>query len=201
MSNLRTDHKIIVDIVKSEAKVLDIGCGDGTLLQALKTGKNVAGRGIELDQANVSQCLAAGLSVMQGDADIDLEHYPSDSFDYAIMTQVLQATKHPDKVLRETLRIANKVIVAVPNFGYWKNRTQLLLEGKMPVRKGLSYEWYETPNIHFCTLKDFVNLCKKLGIKVEKKLAITSTNKIKSFSGSGGFANIFGEQGIFLLSR
>lgn len=201
MTNLRTDLKLICDIVNTGAKVLDIGCGDGELLKALKSQKNVSGRGIELDQANVSACLASGLSVMQGDADTDLGYYPSDSFDYAILTQTLQATKHPDLILKETLRIARKTIVALPNFGYWKNRVQLLLDGKMPVTKKLSYEWYETPNIHFCTLHDFVALCKKLDIKIEKSLAITASNKIISFNSSLSRANLFGEQGIFLLSR
>ena len=198
MSNLRFDLQVICDIIDSGSKVLDIGCGDGELLKALKSQKNVNGRGLELDQANVSACLAAGLSVMQGDADTDLAHYPSDSFDYAILTQTLQATKHPDLVLKETLRIARKTIVALPNFGYWKNRAQLSFGGKMPVTKKLSYEWYETPNIHFCTLRDFVALNKKLGIKIEKSLAITATSKIINLT---PFANLFGEQGIFLLAR
>ena len=201
MSNQRRDLKVICDIVQSGAKVLDIGCGNGELLHALKREKNVSGRGLEINQENVTKCLSMGLSVMQGDADTDLEHYPSNSFDYAILTEVLQATKHPDLILREALRIANKVILTVPNFGHWRNRTQLLLGGKMPVTKKLSYEWYETPNIHFCTIRDFGALCRKLGIKIEKSLAITSSNKIISISGTVALANLFGEQGIFLLSR
>ena len=201
MNILRTDLKVICDIVQPGAKVLDIGCGDGELLKELKSQKNVSGRGIELAQANVSAGLAAGLSVMQGDADTDLLHYPSDSFDYAILTQTLQATKHPELILKETLRIAHHTIVALPNFGYWKNRLQLLLDGKMPVTKKLSYEWYETPNIHFCTLRDFIALTGKLGIKIEKSLAITAANKIIRFHGTSTRANLFGELGIFLLSR
>ncbi len=199
--NIRPDLKIICDIVEPNAKVLDIGCGEGELLSALKQTKNTSGRGIELDQNNVSKCLAAGLSVMQGDVNTDLEHYPSDSFDYTLLTHTLQVTKHPDLVLKEMLRIGKKAIVGVPNFGYWRNRWQLLLNGKMPVTKKLSYEWFETPNIHFCTIRDFVTLCKDLDIKIEKRLAINSANKIITFSGSGGIANIFGEQGIFLLSK
>lgn len=198
---LRHDLQVICDMVETNAKVLDIGCGEGQLLEALKLEKNILGRGLELDPAKVSACLAKGLSVIQGDADTDLEHYPADSFDYTLLTQTLQVTKHPDKVLREMLRIGRYAIVTVPNFGYWKNRLQLLVDGKMPVTKKLSYEWYETPNIHFCTIRDFVILSKKLGLKIEKRLAINSANKIITFSDTGGIANIFGEQGIFLLSR
>lgn len=203
--NLRFDLKIICDLVEPNSKVLDIGCGDGELLRALKQEKKVFARGMELDQNKVSNCLSQGLSVIQGDADTDLAHYPADSFDYTLLTQTLQVTKHPDLVLKEMLRIGRRAIVTVPNFGFWKNRAQLLFDGKMPVTKKLSYEWYETPNIHFCTIRDFVTLCKNLNIKIEKRLAINSANKILTFSESkklwGGVANIFGEQGIFLLSR
>lgn len=198
--SLRDDIKQIVELVPSGSRVLDIGSGDGELLSELKA-KGCDARGLELDQLKVAQALRSGLSVMQGDADIDLAHYPANAFDYVVLTNTLQVTKHPELILKDVLRIADKVLVSIPNFGYWKNRAQLLISGRMPVTKKLSYQWYETPNIHFCTIRDFVILCSDLGIKIEKRLAINSSGNIIHFSGLGGYANLFGEQGIFLLSR
>ena len=198
--NLRPDINLITEMLPHGASVLDIGCGEGELLKVLK-GKEIAARGIELDQEKVSICLKNGLSVMQGDADIDLEHYPDNCFDFAVLTQVLQVTKHPEKILNEVLRIADKAIVSIPNFGYWQNRTQLLFNGRMPVTKKLSYEWYETPNIHFCTIRDFVILCNNLGLKIEKKLAIRPSGKIITFGKSDMLANLSAELGIFLIGK
>ena len=197
---MRDDIEEIVKIIPPNSRVLDVGCGEGELLAALEK-KGCDARGIEIDQQKVSACLQKGLSVMQGDADIDLAHYPDNGFDYVVLTNTLQVTKYPDRILKDMLRIAGKVVVSIPNFGYWKNRWQLLISGRMPVTKKLSYEWFETPNIHFCTIRDFVFLCEGLGIKIEKRLAINASGNIIHFSGLGGSANIFGEQGIFLLSR
>ena len=197
---LRDDIQQIVELIPSGARVLDVGSGEGELLAALKA-KGCDARGLELDQQKVSQSLKSGLSVMQGDADIDLAHYPDNGFDYVVLTNTLQVTKHPELILKDALRIANRAILSIPNFGYWKNRLQLLVSGRMPVTKKLSYQWYETPNIHFCTIRDFVILCEGLNIKIEKRLAINAAGKIIHFSGLGGSANLLGEQGIFLLSR
>lgn len=198
--NLRPDINVISEMLPANANVLDIGCGEGELLQALKA-KNINARGIEIDKEKVAKCLQDGLSVMEGNADIDLSHYPDKGFDYAVLTQVLQVTQYPDRILHEVLRIADKAIVSIPNFGYWQNRTQLLLNGRMPVTKKLSYEWYETPNIHFCTIRDFVILCNDLGIKIEKKLAIRPSGKVISFNKSDIVANLTSELGIFLLGK
>lgn len=197
---LRNDIKEIANLIPTGARVLDVGSGDGELLSELKA-KGCDARGLELDQLKVAQCLQQGLSVMQGDADIDLAHYPANAFDYVVLTNTLQVTKYPHLILKDVLRIADKVLVSIPNFGYWKNRAQLFVSGRMPVTKKLSYQWYETPNIHFCTIRDFVILCGGLNINIEKRLAINSSGKIIHFSGLGGYANLFGEQGIFLLSR
>ena len=198
---LRPDLDVISDIVPEGAKLLDIGCGEGELLEMLKKKKNIIASGIEIDQDKVTSCLQKGLSVLQGDVDEDLQHYPDNGFDYAVLTQSLQVTKYPDKILHEVLRIANHAIVSIPNFGYWENRLQLLLHGRMPVTKKLSYQWYETPNIHFCTIRDFVILCNDLDIKIEKKLAIKPSGKIISFNNSITMANYFAETGIFLIGR
>ena len=197
---LRPDINVITDIIPEGANVLDIGCGEGEMLEALRD-KGIKARGIEIDQDKVAKCLKKGLSVMQGDADQDLKHYPDNGFDYAILTQTLQVTKYPNKILSEVLRIAEHAIVSIPNFGYWENRIQLLLNGRMPVTKKLAYQWYETPNIHFCTIRDFVILCNDLGLNIEKRLAIKPSGKVISFQNQGRLANLVGELGVFQLGR
>jgi len=198
--NLRPDHSVIADIIPQNATVLDIGCGDGEMLDLL-SAKGVKARGLEIDQIKVSNCLKRGLSVLQGDVDVDLAYYPDSAFDYAILTQVLQVTKYPDMTLNEVLRVAKHAIVCIPNFGYWENRIQLLFNGRMPVTKKLSYQWYETPNIHFCTIRDFVILCENLNLKIEKKLAIKPNGGVISFNKSSAIANLRGELGVFLISK
>ncbi len=200
---MRPDFRIIADIISENARVIDIGCENGDLLKYLAKKKQVDGRGIELDQKNVSQAVARGLSVIQGDADTDLKFYPDKSFDYAILSQTIQATKNPKEILNEILRIAGHAIVSFPNFGYWRNRLYLLARGRMPVTKSLSYQWYETPNIHFCTIRDFVKLCKEIGLTIEKKYYITRAGRKSLIGGMGGLfmANLAAEQGIFLLKK
>lgn len=199
---LPADLLVIADLIKKDSKVLDVGCGSGELLCYLKQYKNISGRGIEIDNNLVSKALKKGLSVMQGDADNDLKHYPSDSFDYAVLSQTLQATKYPELVLKELKRIAKYVVVSVPNFGYFENRLYLALNGRMPVTKTLSYEWYNTPNIHFCTIEDFKILSKNLDYKIEKEIYVNDDfkffNKMKYFD---LIANLFAKYGIFLLKR
>src|ERR1700722_7110711 len=160
---MRPDFSIIASMVPANAKVIDIGSGQGDSLDYLTETKKVDGRGIEIDQKKVSKAVARGIPVIQGDADTDLKFYPDKSFDYAILSQTIQATKNPKAILNEILRIAGHAIVSFPNFGYWHNRLYLLTRGRMPVTKSLSYQWYETPNIHFCTTRDFVELCSALG--------------------------------------
>lgn len=198
---LRTDLSLIAEMVEPYTKVLDIGCGEGILLEHLFNDKHVEGCGIELCQENVTRCLKKGISVIQGDADTDLAFYPSGSFDYVISSQVIQATHNPKNVLSECLRIGKYVIISLPNFGYWQNRWFLLSRGRMPVTKTLSYEWYETPNIHFCTLNDFRILCKELGCTITKALFIGAGNQLVQGGISGKMPNIFAEQGIFLLQK
>ncbi|MCV6574848.1 MAG: methionine biosynthesis protein MetW, partial [Cohaesibacter sp.] len=157
--NTRIDHLLVAKMVEPGSKVLDVGSDDGALLDILCHQRNIKGRGIELSQKGVNKCVARGLSVIQGDADKDLIYYPDDSFDYVILSQTIQATHNPKAVLEHLLRIGRKAIVSFPNFGHWRVRTDLLLHGRMPVNDYLPYSWYDTPNIHFCTVRDFVNLC------------------------------------------
>lgn len=196
---MRKDLTIIADLIHDGAKVLDVGCGKGELLTSLAKDKNVDGRGIEISQKGVSSCVKNGLQVIQGDADTDLIYYPDHGFDFVVMSRTLQATQNPKKVLIELLRISKKAIISIPNFGYWYNRYYLGFRGRMPVSKTLSYEWYETPNIHFSTIKDFLILVDELGFKVERKFYI---------KGDGGFlppamrrlsANLLAEYGVFCL--
>lgn len=199
--NLRVDLKLIADMVEPGSRVLDVGCGEGTLLAWLGKHKGVDGRGIELSMAGVSAAVSQGLSVIQGDADTDLKDYPTGAFDTVILSQTLQATYEPKTVLSHMLRIGRRAIVSFPNFGHWRIRAGLLLEGRMPVTDTLSYEWYETPNIHFCTIRDFLMLCRELNIQIEKGIALDRDGGILPFDGKGNMANLFAEQGLFVLSR
>lgn len=197
---LRPDLQAVADWVDAGSRVLDVGCGDGELLAWLVQHKQVDGRGLEIEQAAVAAAVARGLSVIQGDANADLGYYPDQTADYVILGQTLQRMSHPEETLREMVRIGRKVIVSVPNFAHWRNRLYLLTHGQMPVTRTLSYEWYETPNIHFCSISDFVRLCQKLGIRIAARRYVTHRGEVDNFSGAGPFANLFGEVGLFLLS-
>lgn len=200
MVDIRDDLKLIAEMVEPNSRVLDVGCGDGALLDYLSHAKNVDGRGIELSMDGVRQCVAHGLSVIQGDAEADLKDYPAEAFDYVILGQTLQAMKQPRDVLEMLCRIGRRAIVSVPNFGYWRVRMQLMLTGRMPVTEKLGYQWWETPNIHFCTLRDFVVLTEEMGITIEQTRIIDRAGRVTSHAHSG-FANLLGEQGVFLLRR
>ncbi|WP_395454541.1 methionine biosynthesis protein MetW [Azospirillum melinis] len=200
MVDIRDDLKLIAEMVEPNSRVLDVGCGDGALLDYLSHTKNVDGRGIELSMDGVRQCVAHGLSVIQGDAETDLKDYPAEAFDYVILGQTLQAMKQPRDVLEMLCRIGRRAIVSVPNFGYWRVRMQLMLTGRMPVTEKLGYQWWETPNIHFCTLRDFVVLTEEMGITIEQTRIIDRAGRVASRAHSG-FANLLGEQGVFLLRR
>ena len=198
---LRPDLQAIADMVEPGSSLLDIGCGEGDLLSWLSEHKNVSGRGIELSQSGVNRSIARGLSVIQGDADTDLQYYPDQAYDYAVLSHTIQTLRQPQEVVKQLVRIARHAIVSVPNFGHWKNRLYLALIGEMPVTKTLSYQWYDTPNIHFCTITDFVNLCESLQLVIEKRLYVTNQGIPNYFNNKGLFANVFGEQGIFMIRR
>jgi methionine biosynthesis protein MetW len=197
----RADHLLVAEMVERGSRVLDVGCGDGSLLALLRARRGVDGRGIELSREGVSQCLAKGLSVIQGDADTDLAGYPDDSFDYVILSQTLQATRQPRVVLEHMLRIGNRAIVSFPNFGHWRVRYELGVRGRMPVTENLPQTWYDTPNIHFCTLRDFVGLVRDVGAHMETARALNSSGQPMRFNMPWWFWNMFGEYAVFLLRR
>jgi methionine biosynthesis protein MetW len=197
----RLDHLLIADMVEPGARVLDVGCGDGALLQLLAQKKNVDGRGVELSQRGVNDCVAKGLSVIQGDADTDLSDYPDDGFDYVILSQTLQATRHPREALQNMLRIGRHAIVSFPNFGYWRVRAQLAFRGRMPVTGNLAYSWHDTPNIHFCTIRDFVLLVDELGAHIQRGVALDHAGAPIRVNAPWWIWNLLGEQAIFLLER
>jgi methionine biosynthesis protein MetW len=197
----RIDLLLIAEMVTPGTRVLDVGCGDGTLLRLLAEKRGVDGRGIELSQAGVNSCVAQGLAVIQGDADTDLVYYPDLAFDYAILSQTIQTTYSPRDVLKQLLRIGRRAVVSFPNFGHWRVRAGLMFGGKMPTTDNLPDRWYDTPNIHLCTIKDFLDLCKNVGAKVERAHALNAYGSKMGVSMPLFMQNLFGEQAVFLLSR
>ena len=198
--NKKREFQAISETIKSKSSIIDIGCNDGSLIEYLKLHNDVKARGMEIDQLKVRSCLSKGISVVEGDADTDLFDYPDNLFDYSILTYTLQATKNPKIVLEQLVRIASKAIVSFPNFGHWSIITSLFLNRKMPVNSKLDYSWYETPNLHFCTINDFINLCEELNIKIEKK-ADTRKLSFERFKGKSFFDSYFSDTGLFLISK
>ena len=196
----KKDFKIISNLIPQGSSVIDVGCNDGSLLQYLKEKNNIDGRGMEIDQNKVQLCLSKGISVIEGDADVDLFDYPDNLFDFSILTYALQATKSPKTVLSQLVRISKKSIISFPNFGHWKIGTSLLLNRKMPVSNKLSYSWHETPNLHFCTINDFINLCEETNINIEVK-ADLKNYKLSKYNGKNLFDSYFSEAGLFLISK
>jgi methionine biosynthesis protein MetW len=196
----RIDLDLIAAMITPGSRVLDIGCGDGDLLALLETKRNVDGRGVELSQEGVNASVARGLAVVQGDADRDLANYPDGAFDYVILSQTIQATRNPKEVLRAMKRIGRRVIVSFPNFGHWRVRMKLLLSGRMPETRSLGYSWYDTPNIHLCTLLDFAALCADLDLDIEDAVILTG-DKSWRISNPGILSNLFANEAVFLLSR
>jgi methionine biosynthesis protein MetW len=197
----RVDHLLIAEMVQTGSRVLDVGCGDGALLQLLADTKQVDGRGIEVSRERVNACVARGLSVIQGDADRDLADYPDAAFDYAILSLTIQATRQPKPVLEHLLRIARRAIVSFPNFGHWRVRSQLLLTGRMPVNEHLPDSWYVSPNAHLCTIKDFVDLCRVVDARVERAVAFNSWGRQLGTWIPLTVHNMLGEKAVFMLTR
>lgn len=198
--DLRQDLRLIAEMIEPGARVLDIGCGDGALLAYLARQKRVDGRGIELSQSGVNACVGHGLSVIQGDADSDLDAYPVAAFDVVVLSQTLQATRQPRRVVEALVRIGRRAIVSFPNFGFWRIRLGLLTRGRMPVSQLLPNAWYETPNIHLCTIRDFVALCDELGVGVERSITLDRHGRPYALDPRGSLANLLAEQGVFVLS-
>jgi methionine biosynthesis protein MetW len=198
---MREDFKEILRLVRPGARVLDVGCGTGDLLALLEAEKRVDGRGVEISVDGVSACLAKGLTVIQGDADSDLKDFPDQAFDYAILSQTLQALRAPKDVLGELIRLADRAIVSFPNFGHWRVRLNLITRGRMPETKALPDPWYATANIHLCTLLDFLDLCQELGLRIEAAAALSGGKPARAIDPGGLLENWRTEQLIFMLSR
>jgi len=196
---MKREFEIIADLLPANSKVLDIGCGDGTLMKFLSKEKNIDVRGLELDEKNIESCISKGLSVIEGNAETELGQFPDKSFDFVILSQTLQAFYNPVTVLNHLLRIGKASIVSIPNFGYWKVRTSLLMFGRMPETRSLPYKWYDTPNLHMCTIEDFYELCNIKNIKMKKIVGINNNKTSLINNNNISLKNLFSEIGIFLL--
>ena len=198
---MKLEFKIIADLLEENTRILDVGCDDGTLMEFLKKNKNVDIRGIEISKKKVQVCISKGLTVLEGNAEFDLKQFPENSFDYVVLGQTLQAFVNPEIVIKELLRVGKKAIVTIPNFGHWRVRLNLLTKGTMPVTKTLPNDWYNTPNIHMCTIKDFVKLSKTINFKIYKSLALMNKNVSNINNSNLSFKNLFAELGIFLIEK
>ena len=198
---MKKEFKVISELVEEKSSALDVGCGDGILMEYLLKNKTKDIRGLEISKEKVQQCIAKGLTVIEGNAEKDLKQFPDKSFDYVVLSQTLQAFLNPELVLDELLRVGKRAIVTIPNFGYWKVRFHLLFKGTMPVTKTLPDEWYNTPNLHMCTIKDFFNFVKAKDIKIFKSLALNNLSTSLINSGNLGIKNLFADLGIFLIEK
>ena len=198
---MKNEFKVIADLVEKNTRVLDVGCADGVLMEFLRDNKNIDIRGLEISKNKVQKCIEKGLTVIEGNAEFDLKQFPDKSFDYVVLSQTLQAFLNPELVINELLRVGKKAIVTIPNFGYWKVRLHLLLKGTMPVTETLPDQWYDTPNLHMCTIKDFVYFVKSRNIKIFKSLALNETNTSIINNNNLGIKNLFSDLGIFLIEK
>ena len=198
---MKEEFKVISELIDEKSRVLDVGCGDGILMEYLLKNKVVDVRGLEISKEKVKKCLSNGLAVVEGNAEHDLKQFPDLSFDYVILSQTLQAFMSPEKVIKDLLRVGKKVIVTIPNFGHWKVRVDLLFKGEMPITKNLPYEWYNTPNLHMCTIQDFYNFCNHKGINIFKTISLNGQKTSKITSSNLKFKNLISELGIFLLEK